>query len=695
MSGGPDRVTGTALVVGVGRYRSSQIQPLLYAARDARALAALLADADTCGIPQERIALLTDRRARRANILGHLSRWLRERTWEGDVALIYFAGHGTQQTNGPNEEGYLLPFDADPDDIVTHEIAMAEVAHLIDAIKARAVVVILDCCHSGHILSREGVAFRSSPRDMGLRPAAIERLTGKNRFLIAACDEGQKSIESDKHKHGLFTFHLMQGMKGKADRDGDGRVGIAELFNYVSAAVARDAREEFHCEQKPWFKGTWTDEIFLATPRTDRVEEIGDDRTLERLWRDRGADDAMTEFEKRIRDPDDAWLRSALGFLRRKHTPIMIPFLLGCLAHTSEIVRRRARSLLLGYGWPTIAEVSIDLARKADSGQGALRMGLVLDGLKAIESNPDVSSLLNRLVDLLRGGGLRDRATSLLDHKRLSADMELVAKLFAETRSPYRIERLLGPGMFTAAYLASHSVTGRPAVVRLLRPQFVADDFVRGRFYEVSERSFRYIHQSLISTRDVGALPDRQIYYTVRDFIEGVTLREILAKGKRFDPVQALEILRQMLEALTPVHQEGTPHGGIKPSNVFLSGGERVRVILGDLGLGVVYLHIDRLGYDYRYTAPEVFQGQDRLTPQADFYSIGCVGYELLCGDPPFVSDRPAELIIEHLHGKPARPSERGSPLGPSGDSFFERLLAKVPSHRFDTLEAVHGRSTA
>jgi len=526
---------------------------------------------------------------------------------------------------------------------------------------------------------------------MALGPAAIERLSGKNRFLIAACDEGQKSIESPKYKHGLFTFHLIQGMRGKADRDGDGKVGIAELFNYVSVAVARDAHEEFQCEQKPWFKGTWTDEVFLAIPGIDPTDKTDGKGTLERLWRDRGADDAMSEVEKRIREPDEAWLRSVLDFLRRKRDPVVIPFLFGCLAHTSETVRRRARSLLMAYGWQTITAASTDLARKTDSVPGSLRMGLVLEGLKATESNPDVISLLNRLVDVLRSGMLRDRAISLLDHKRLSGDLEQVRALFLETKNPYRIEKLLGPGMFTAAYLASHLVTGRPAVVRVLRPQFVADDFVRTRFNEASDRSFRSIHQNLISTRDVGAIPDRQIYFTVRDFIEGVTLKEVLARGKRIDPLQALEILRQVLEGLTPVHQEGTVHGGIKPSNVFLSGDERVRVILGDLGLGVVYLHIDRFGYDYRYAAPEIFQGQERLTPQADFYSLGCLGYELICGVPPFVSDHPADLMVKHLHEKPARPSERGSLLGPRGDAFFERLLAKLPSQRFNTLDAALG----
>ena len=323
--------------------------------------------------------------------------------------------------------------------------------------------------------------------------------------------------------------------------------------------------------------------------------------------------------------------------------------------------------------------------------QGTLRIDFLLEGLKAIEANPDVVGLLERLVNVLKGGKLRDKAVSLLDHKRLSVDLERVRDLFRQTHSKYRIEKLLGPGMFTAAYLATHIMSGSTAVVRVFRTQFVSDDTVRSRFYDVSDRSFRSVHYNLVNTRDFEAIPERQIYYTVRDYIEGITLEDVLSKGKRFDPPQALEILRQILEALTPVHNDRAFHGGIKPSNVFLCGDDRVRVILGDLGLGLVYLHLDRLAYSYRYAAPEMFQARDNLGPRSDLYSVGCLGYELLCGAPPFTSDKASELMVKHLRENPPVPSQRGSPLGAAGDAFFARLLAKTPSLRFrDIGETLH-----
>jgi serine/threonine protein kinase len=691
MSSGSDTRAGVALIVGVGKYRSDRLQQLPFASRDARAMDRLLVDSDVCGFPRDRVALLTDRDAQRDKILEHLSKWLPERSHGAKMAVIYFACHGTQQKIGHDEEGYLLPYDVDPDNVVINGVAMGEVAHLIDAVPANAVIVILDCCHAGHVLSREGPISRSPIRDMTIKPTVFEKLVGKNRFLIASCDEGQKSIEAVELKHGLFTYHLLRGIRGTADRDRDGMVGVAELFNYVSGAVARDARDKFKSEQNPWVKGTWTDEIFLSSPKRSPKVKNGRVRPLDPLWERLGPDGAMAELERHLLERDERWLRSVLGFLKTRRDPVAIPFLIRCLAHRSDAIRRRAKILVQGFGWERVAAAGADLARKAHSERGALRVDFLLDGLAAIEANPDVVGLLERLVNLLKSGKLRDKATSLLDHKRLSVDLERVRTLFRETQSRSRIEKVLGPGMFTAAYLATHVMSGKTAVVRVLRPQFVSDDTVRSRFYDTSDRSFRSVHHNLVHTRDFEAIPERQIYYTVRDYIEGVTLQDVLTKGKKFDPLQTLEILRQTLDALTPVHRDGAFHGGVKPSNVFLCGDDRVHVILGDLGLGVAYLLLDRLSYDYRYAAPEMFQGGDGLSPLSDLYSLGCVGYELLCGSPPFTSDKASELMVLHLREKPPVASQRGSLIGPPGDEFFARLLAKTPSLRFRNIDETLG----
>ena len=100
-----------------------------------------------------------------------------------------------------------------------------------------------------------------------LRPSVLPGLSGEGRFLIASCGEGQYSLESPQLRHGLFTYHLLRGLLKDGDRDGDGRVGVAELFSYVSAAVSRDARQKYGHEQTPWTSAVYNEDVILSTVR--------------------------------------------------------------------------------------------------------------------------------------------------------------------------------------------------------------------------------------------------------------------------------------------------------------------------------------------------------------------------------------------------------------------------------------------
>jgi uncharacterized caspase-like protein len=150
-------LTGAALLVGIGNYRfAERVSPLRYAVRDAHALAETLLDPDVCGFSHDRVVLLTDDGARRDDVVHRLSKWLPEKARGADIAVVYFAGHGTVQRVGLREEGFLLPYDADPDDLVTRGVAMSDVARWIEGIDAGAVIVCLDCCHAGKVVTHRG-----------------------------------------------------------------------------------------------------------------------------------------------------------------------------------------------------------------------------------------------------------------------------------------------------------------------------------------------------------------------------------------------------------------------------------------------------------------------------------------------------------------------------------------------------------
>jgi serine/threonine protein kinase len=374
---------------------------------------------------------------------------------------------------------------------------------------------------------------------------------------------------------------------------------------------------------------------------------------------------------------DAADLLEMIGLLGKMRDPAGVPPLFRCLAHPVEAVREQAKQVVHLFGWGRVTAAIEDLARHGDGE----RVGAILDGLAAFEARRETVALLDRLSSLLKGD-LRTRTIFLLERKQQGLEFERVAELFRESRSPYQIQKALGQGLFTAAYLARDESTELDVVIRVLRPEFAQWPQVRAQFLDLGKQAMKLVHHGLVLTREVRSFPDRHLYFAVRDYVDGVTLHKVLESGRAFTPDQIVQVLGQILQALAPIHAAGIAHGSIKPSNVFLCGADRV--ILGDLALparGIV-LNLDRLAYDYRYAPPEMFRQDGTIGPWSDFYALGCLAYELACGAPPFLSDNHFELAGMHGREPVEPPSRRGSRLGPSGDPLILRLLAKSPSDR-------------
>jgi serine/threonine protein kinase len=390
------------------------------------------------------------------------------------------------------------------------------------------------------------------------------------------------------------------------------------------------------------------------------------------------------EVERRMASADDNELRRLLRLMQHAADPVYVPHIFRCLGNPSEAVRQQARKAIHALGWEKVSQTAEDLARRGD-GDG---IAAVLDGLVAFEAHPQTVALLDRLIVLLKGD-LRNRAILLLERKRLGLELDAVGGLFREIHSPYRIEKAMGQGLFASAYLARADGTDLAVVVRVLRPEFVGQPQLRAQLLDLSSRALQLVHENLVLTREVRAFPERNVYFTVRDYVDGVTLQRLLEGGKRFEPDQILRLLRHLAAALGVVHRRGMCHGGVKPSNVFVCADDRI--VLGDPSLPVqgIGVALERLCYDYRYAAPETYAGGAEVAVQADFYSLGCLAYELACGQPPFAADSYVELAARHLHEAVMPPSQRGSRLDPAYDPFLLKLLARSPTDRFARAEDV------
>ena len=192
-----------------------------------------------------RVKLLVNEAATGQSIKNALFVWLKQAV-EEDVVVIYFAGHGSPEAPDSPQNLFLLPYDAQHDNIAATGFPMWDVETALKRfIKAKRVIVIADACHSGGVGKSFDVALRDS-RALKINPinSGLQSLSkiGEGVCVISASDERQFSQEDRKWGggHGVFTHFLIEGLKGKADYSKDGNVSLGELIPYLSEQVRRE-----------------------------------------------------------------------------------------------------------------------------------------------------------------------------------------------------------------------------------------------------------------------------------------------------------------------------------------------------------------------------------------------------------------------------------------------------------------------
>jgi len=236
-----------AVVIGVGRYDSPAIPPLRYTVSDAEAVYEVLIG--QAGFKKDNVLLLTDKTARKPSlrdIKWALGTFLARSAKKEDIVVIFFAGHGAPEVDprGAESDGlakYLVPSDADPNDLYSTGLPMDEFQVIFDRIEAEQLVVFLDACYSGAAGGRTFASKRT--RAVRVDEVFLDRLTrSKGRAIITASRASEVSIELPELSHGLFTHYLVQGLRGAADLDRDGIVSLQEVYQYLEQQVSQKSR---------------------------------------------------------------------------------------------------------------------------------------------------------------------------------------------------------------------------------------------------------------------------------------------------------------------------------------------------------------------------------------------------------------------------------------------------------------------
>src|SRR5215471_7427407 len=240
----------------------------------------------------------------------------------------------------------------------------------------------------------------------------------------------------------------------------------------------------------------------------------------------------------------------------------------------------------------------------------------------------------------------------------------------------YVLGVVLGTGGMATVWRARDEVLGREVAVKVLSPQFAADAGFVARFEREARHAARLSHPRLVTVFDCGI--DDGTAFIVMELVAGRTLRQVLDEAGIVPPAQAAGIAAAVCEALEVAHAAGLVHRDIKPANIVVSGGE-VKVL--DFGIvraeGTAGLTRTQavLG-TAAYLSPEQASGRP-AGPQSDLYSLGCVLFEMLTGQPPFTADSAVGLAYRHVHDYPGPPSARRPGVPAHLDGMTARLLAK------------------
>ncbi|UCE33216.1 MAG: caspase family protein [Deltaproteobacteria bacterium] len=248
-----------AVVIGVNDY--PHFRKLRYAVDDAKAFYEHLVYYNK--IPAENVTLLLDQEAHLTKLRSTLGTRLKNKAGKEDMVILYFAGHGATEKDvlspdGDGLEKYLLPYNADPQDLYATALPMEEISRIFNRIRAERLVFIADSCYSGasggRTISLTGVRANISD-------AFLDRISrGKGRIILTASGANEVSCENDKLKHGIFTYFLLEGLRGKADADQDGVVTVDEAYAYLSKHVPQATGQEQH----PVKKGTVEGRLVLS-----------------------------------------------------------------------------------------------------------------------------------------------------------------------------------------------------------------------------------------------------------------------------------------------------------------------------------------------------------------------------------------------------------------------------------------------
>jgi serine/threonine-protein kinase len=231
----------------------------------------------------------------------------------------------------------------------------------------------------------------------------------------------------------------------------------------------------------------------------------------------------------------------------------------------------------------------------------------------------------------------------------------------------------------------------RIVAIKTLRTDLAMDQIFQARFRREAQSAASLNHPSIVAVYDTGEdmVEGLPVPYIVMEYVEGRTVRDLLADGRRLLPERALEVMDGVLRALEYSHQNGIVHRDIKPGNVMVTPTGDIKVM--DFGIAramsdaqATMTQTAQVIGTAQYLSPEQARGE-RVDARSDLYSAGCLMYELLTGRPPFTGDSPVAIAYQHVRENPVPPSALDPDIPAWADALVLRAMAKDPAQRYQS----------
>ncbi|MFY9113969.1 MAG: Stk1 family PASTA domain-containing Ser/Thr kinase [Dethiobacteria bacterium] len=252
-----------------------------------------------------------------------------------------------------------------------------------------------------------------------------------------------------------------------------------------------------------------------------------------------------------------------------------------------------------------------------------------------------------------------------------------------QLRGRYELLVKIGEGGMANVYSARDNLLNRTVTVKILKDYLVSDqDFVR-RFRREAQAAAALSHPHIINIHDVGEEGD--IHYIVMEYVQGKTLKDLIREKQRLPADEAMEIFRQITEAILHAHSNKVIHRDIKPQNILISRSGQIKVTDFGIALAVnaaTVTYNEQVMGSVHYFSPEQAKG-NFTGEQSDIYSLGIVLYEMLTGQVPYMGDSPISVALKHLNEQITPPRTLFGDIPEPLERMVLKAVQKNPSQRY------------